>query len=163
GEPQRRGKWLLAPTDAGPVLILHFGMTGELVWSLDGARGAAQPHPHDRLLLGFERGRPAYPNMRKFGGARPAADANAERAEEREVVGELGPDALGLGRRAFHQRLVGRRGAIKALLMDQSFVAGVGNIISDEVLWQARLHPLARVEDLSGTERDRLFEGLQRV
>src|SRR5206468_2747735 len=81
-----------------------------------------------------------YRNMRKLGGAWLAHD----RDEARAVMGELGPDALTVSRREFLDRLRRRRGGVKALLMDQRFVAGVGNLVADEVLWQARLHPLRR-------------------
>ena len=75
-----------------------------------------------------------YRNLRKLGGVwLVGAD------EVGTVLGGLGPDALGLGRRAFLAQLATRRGQLKAALLDQSFVAGVGHLIADEALWQARL------------------------
>ena len=61
------------------------------------------------------------------------------------MIGEQGPDALGLTGRRLAERLDGRRGAPKSVLMDQRVVAGLGNMLSDEVLWRARLHPARQV------------------
>ena len=147
-EPGRHGKWLLGGTD-GPALLLHFGMTGELAWSGE----IPERHRHDRLILELEGGDELrYRNMRKLGGIWLAHD----REETDAVLGALGPDALGLGRRSFLERLSGRRGQVKAALLDQSFVAGIGNLLADEILWQARLHPKRRIETLSDTERGAL-------
>src|SRR5205807_1111975 len=126
-EPNRHGKWLACPTD-GPSLLLHFGMTGDLVWSRD----EPDRHRWDRLILVFDDGELRYRNMRKLGGAWLApspAKANA-------ILGGLGPDALALTQREFLERLRRRRGGTKSALMDQRFIAGVGNIIADETLWQ---------------------------
>jgi formamidopyrimidine-DNA glycosylase len=86
-----------------------------------------------------------------------------DEAETRAVLGSLGPDALLLGRTEFLELLERRRGGVKAALMDQGFIAGVGNIIADEVLWHARIHPRRRVESLDADERRRLFTQLRRV
>jgi formamidopyrimidine-DNA glycosylase len=154
-EPERHGKWLLAWTDAGPGLLLHFGMTGDLIWSGD----EPERHRHDRLILVLDRGELRYRNMRKLGGVWLAHD----REEAALVTGALGPDALTVSRREFLERLGRRRGGMKALLMDQRFVAGVGNLVADEVLWQARLHPRHTVEDLSDEERLRLHHTMHAV
>ena len=154
-EPERLGKWLIGWTD-GPALLLHFGMTGDLVWS------AEEParHRHDRVILELEGGDELrYRNMRKLGGAWLAHD----RAETAAVLGPLGPDALAIKRREFLDRLSRKRGGSKAALMDQTFVAGIGNLIADEVLWQARLHPRHPVESLSQDERIQLFRTMHAV
>jgi formamidopyrimidine-DNA glycosylase len=155
GAPFRHGKWLAAPTD-GPTLLLHFGMTGDLIWSGD------EPgrHRHDRLMLAFvEGGELRYRNMRKLGGVWLAHD-------ERElggILGDLGPDALTLDRKEFLDRLGRRRGAIKAALMDQRLFAGIGNILADEVLWQARLHPKRAIDSLDDDERRHLYTQMRKV
>jgi formamidopyrimidine-DNA glycosylase len=144
-EPTRHGKWLLGWTD-GPALLLHFGMTGELEHAPD-ERGR---HRHDRLTLVFEGGGELrYRNMRKLGGVWLGHDAD----EVDGVIGALGPDALSLSRKDFLELLTTRRGQVKAALMDQAFVAGVGNLLADEILWQARLHPKRSIESLSEDER----------
>jgi formamidopyrimidine-DNA glycosylase len=154
-EPTRHGKWLLCWTD-GPALLLHFGMTGFLVSSDD----EAERHRWDRLVLGFtDRTELRYRNMRKLGGVWLAHDAD----EATVVTGSLGPDALSIGRREFLERLARRRGGVKTTLMDQAFVAGVGNLIADETLWQARLHPRRSVETLDDAERRRLHSTMHAV
>ena len=154
-QADRQGKWMLARTE-GPTLLVHFGMTGDLIWSGD----EPQRHRHDRVILELVGGHELrYRNVRKLGGVWLAHDAD----EEREVLGDLGPDALAAGRREFVDRLSRRRGGAKALLMNQRFVAGVGNLIADEVLWQARIHPKRRVESLDAADRARLFRVLRKV
>jgi formamidopyrimidine-DNA glycosylase len=153
-EPRRHGKWLVAGTD-GPVLLLHFGMTGDLIWSGD----EPERHGHDRLILHLDEGELRYRDLRRFGGAWLALGP----ADVATVTGPLGPDALDVSREEFLRLLERRRGGLKAALMDQSLVAGVGNLIADEVLWQARLHPRARIEDLDVAARRRLFQIMHRV
>jgi formamidopyrimidine-DNA glycosylase len=154
-EPFRHGKWLACPTD-GPTLLLHFGMTGDLIWSGE----EPDRHRHDRLILTLAGGEELrYRNMRKLGGVWLAHDQ-----EELEgIIGGLGPDALAIGRKEFLQLLGRRRGAVKAALMDQRLVAGVGNIIADEVLWHARIHPKRTIESLEAEERKRLYSEMRRV
>jgi formamidopyrimidine-DNA glycosylase len=154
GEPERRGKWLIAWTDGASPLI-HFGMTGDLEW----AANADGRHAHDRVIFTLDRGEIRYRNMRKLGGlwlARDASDVDA-------LLGRLGPDALSIERRDFLNLLERRRGGIKAALMDQTFVAGVGNLLADEILWTAKIHPLRAVHDLSAEERSPLYRALQKV
>jgi formamidopyrimidine-DNA glycosylase len=154
-DPARHGKWLICWTD-GPALLLHFGMTGDLVWSGD----EPERHRHDRLVLVFvEGGELRYRNMRKLGGVWLAHD----RDEVERILGGLGPDALEVRRKEFLERLGRRRGGVKAALMDQGFVAGVGNIMADEILWQARLRPRRTVDSLSDEERERLYADMRRV
>ena len=78
-----------------------------------------------------------YADLRKLRGIWLAADDD----ETAEVMGKQGPDALGLDLPSFRKALQGRRGALKPALMDQSVVAGLGNLLTDEILWQARLPP----------------------
>jgi formamidopyrimidine-DNA glycosylase len=154
-DPVRHGKWLMCPTD-GPVLLLHFGMTGDLVWSGD------EPlrHRHDRLAVAFaEGGELRYRNMRKLGGVWLAHD----QGELDGLIGSLGPDALAVQSAEFAQRLDRRRGGVKAALMDQSFVAGIGNIMADEILWQAKIHPRATIDSLDDRERRSLYRVMRRV
>jgi formamidopyrimidine-DNA glycosylase len=154
-DPDRLGKWLICRTD-GATLLLHFGMTGDLIWS--GEEPAR--HRHDRLTLRLEDGGELrYRNMRKLGGAWLAHDEQ----ELDAILGALGPDALAIRRREFLELLDRRRGGVKAALMDQTFVAGVGNIIADEVLWHARIHPRQPIQTLGTEERSRLYTELRRV
>jgi formamidopyrimidine-DNA glycosylase len=150
--PRRHGKWLIAP--AGDVeVLLHFGMTGLLSWS----PGGDDRDRHDRLIFVCEGGELRYTNMRRFGGVWLARGDD----ERRQVTGPLGPDAAQLDRAAFDELLDRRRGAIKPALMDQRLLAGVGNLLSDEILWRARLHPSSPVGGLDGRRRARLYTALR--
>lgn len=136
GQPRRHGKWLSVPV-SGCCLLLHFGMDGGLTWVPEADLRSRRPGPYDRLLVRCDKGELRYGSVRKLGGVWLASGETQQRA----VTGPLGPDALGLDRAALADRLAGRRSAIKPALMDQSVVAGLGNLTVDEILWRARLHP----------------------
>jgi formamidopyrimidine-DNA glycosylase len=152
--PRRIGKWLLAPAD-GYVLLLHFGMTGLLSW----ASARDRTHRHDRLILRLEGGELRYRNMRMLGGVWLARDE----AEARRLTGPLGPDAARIDRTQLEELLDGSRAGIKALLMNQRRIAGIGNELSDEILWRARVHPLRRASSLDRRERGRIHRALRDV
>ncbi|HWC38252.1 MAG TPA: DNA-formamidopyrimidine glycosylase family protein [Acidimicrobiales bacterium] len=155
-EPERRGKYLLAHTD-GPTLLLHFGMTGELSWS----NSRDDRHRHDRVVLVLDgEGELRYRDQRKLQGiwlATGGAD------EARATVGDQGPDAGGLGRHELEERVGASRAQLKPTLMDQRVVAGLGNLLTDEILWQARLHPQQQAAGLSPEQWRRLHRSLTRV
>jgi len=146
--PDRHGKWMIAATD-GPILLLHFGMTGGLHWSAQTGDGW---HRHDRLIFVTPNGEMRYRNMRMLGGAWLARDGR----ELEGIVGSLGPDAADLDADELEALLDGRRGGVKATLMNQRVVAGIGNELSDEILWQARIHPGRAVRELSSRRRAEL-------
>jgi formamidopyrimidine-DNA glycosylase len=152
GDPRRHGKWLLAPVGEACVLM-HFGMTGLLAWE----RRGSERHPHDRIVFDCEGGELRYRNMRKLGGVWIARD----RAQTASVLGPLGPDAAALDRERFEALITRRRGGVKAALMDQRLIAGLGNLMSDEVLWRARVHPLARCSALGARRRDSLYQAIR--
>jgi formamidopyrimidine-DNA glycosylase len=157
-DPSRWGKWLLAVTEeGGPTVLLHFGMTGGLVWrAKDGGDGR---HRHDRVVFVLDGGELTFRDQRKLQGlwlARHPADVD-------RIIGGQGPDALGLPGEELARRLAGRRGALKAALMDQKIVAGLGNLLSDEILWRAGLHPFHPAGGLSGSELGRLHRAMTRV
>lgn len=153
-DPERLGKWLVAWT-TGPAVLLHFGMTGDLVWGAD----KRTRHRHDRVIFVLDRGELRYRNMRKLGGLWLALD----RQGVESTLRHLGPDALDLPRARFLEVLSRRRGRVKAALMDQSLLAGVGNLVADEALWRAKIHPARRIEELAPAERTRLFDALRKT
>jgi formamidopyrimidine-DNA glycosylase len=159
-EPERHGKWLLARTDGGPTVMLHFGMTGQLVCcDPDDA-----PHPHDRVLFTVGRdsadrdGQLRYRDQRKLQGLWLADDTGVARVLDRQ-----GPDAMAVDRDAFDTVLSGRRGRVKAVLTDQSVLAGLGNLLADEILWRAGLHPAIPAADLTDAQRGRLYKDMRRT
>jgi formamidopyrimidine-DNA glycosylase len=138
----RRGKAMWVQTsDDGPVLGLHLGMAGHIVVDEE-----PSPRGWDRFVLHFEDGGSlALRDKRRLGRARLEPDVDA-----------LGPDAAEIPRAAFRAR-VGRGSApLKARLMDQGVVAGIGNLLADEILWRARLDPRRPAGELSVEELDRL-------
>jgi formamidopyrimidine-DNA glycosylase len=157
-EPERRGKWLLAPTD-GPALLLHFGMTGSLLWSGHAGADQAGSDRSDRVVFEMGSGRLVYRDLRKLRGLWLAAGEDAIA----EVIGPQGPDALDLTGSALTDRLDGRRGNLKTVLMDQRVIAGLGNMLSDEVLWRSRNHPMRAFADLARPERGNLDRSLQQT
>lgn len=153
GEPERRGKWLLVPL-SGPLLLLHFGMTGSMVWDT----GETPPHRHDRVTFVLTNGELRYRDMRKLRGIWLAADQDAAD----RLLADLGPDALTVGRREFDGVTRARR-QIKATLMDQSALAGLGNLLVDEICWRARIHPRRQGDRLTEAERGELYRAMRRV
>jgi formamidopyrimidine-DNA glycosylase len=153
--PRRHGKWLIAPTDGGPAVLLHFGMTGSLSWHESGE----PEHRHDRVVFEIGDGELRYRDMRKLQGVRLA---DGDRAVD-EALGELGPDALEVSRAQFDELLTRRRGRLKSVLTDQSVIAGLGNLLADETCWQARINPVRPAGELDADERKRLHQTIRRV
>ena len=152
----RRGKWLVLAFDEAAVL-LHFGMTGSLGW-----KGAGEEDlrlRYDRVVFTTSTGALVYRDQRKLRGLWLAVGDD----ELAAIVGPQGPDALGISRADLDAALAGHRGALKPLLMDQSVVAGLGNLTADEVLWRARLHPRRRANRLADAERRSLQRALATV
>jgi len=138
---RRRGKFMWLETDDGPTLGLHLGMTGEIVIEGPGEK------PHwDRFSIEFEDGtRVALRDRRRLGRAMLNPDFS-----------HVGPDAAEVGREEFRRRMGVGRAPIKARLLDQAHISGIGNLLADEVLWQARIAPGRSVADLSPDDLDRL-------
>lgn len=142
----RRGKFLWAQTADGPVLGLHLGMTGQLV--VDGPHDAS---PFDRFALEFADGsRLALRDRRRLG-----------RAVLNPDFSHVGPDAATVDRAEFRRRIGAGRTAVKARLLNQHAISGVGNLLADQVLWQAGIAPARSTADLTEAELDRLRRELR--
>lgn len=153
----RHGKSLFIELDNGSLLVLHFGMTGEI---LTLGKGAGTPR-YTALHLAFDDGSGiVVTSRRRLGHIALANDTSAFIRSH-----DLGPDALDptLDVKAFQAALGSSRSAIKSALMDQTKLAGIGNIYSDEILFQAGLAPTVRVGDLSHEQVTRLFQTMRRV
>jgi len=154
----RRGKYLLIQFEEDQWLVIHRKMSGNVF-----LRPAnALPEAHTHLEIEFDDGTLLrFVDPRKFGrvylfhSAEELADFLAER---------LGPDSLlDLDEAVLAAKLRGRKGRIKSLLLDQAFVAGIGNLYADEALWEARLHPLRSADSLSRPEMRRLAMAIKQV
>src|SRR3954470_17791966 len=152
--PRRHGKWLILPTD-GPTLLIHSGMTGQPYYASDGA----DERGYERLVISLDCGELRYADLRKLRGIWLAAGDD----DTAKVMGPQGPDALGLGLPAFRSALPGRRGTLKPTLMDQSVIAGLGNLLVDEICWRARLHPLRPIGSLDAGDVRTLHSATKRV
>ncbi|MEU6733577.1 DNA-formamidopyrimidine glycosylase family protein [Streptomyces physcomitrii] len=151
--PRRHGKWLLGGTD-GPTLAFHFGMTGELRCTRD-----EEPGAYDRVLIAVGGGRCLhYRDQRKLKGLWLLDEAGVRR-----LLAGLGPDAAAVDRADFDRLLLARRGGLKSALTEQSVLAGLGNLLADEILWRAGLHPSRPAAGLGEAERRRLYRALRGV
>ena len=153
----RRGKYLLIALDSGATLIINLRMTGQL--TVTTAAGPTPDGAHVRAWFDLEGGgRLVFTDARKFGRI-----WLVDRIER--VVGALGPEPLDwtFTPEILAERIGGRRSAIKALLLDQAVIAGVGNIYADEALFLAGIHPLRPGASLSEDEIGRLHGAIRRV
>lgn len=154
----RRGKLLVISCEGDRRLLFHLKMTGQFLW----ADPASPRDRHTHLLIRFKDlpRELRFRDVRKFGFLRyhqgPDPSACAE-------ISALGPEPLEIGRIPFLRRLEGRRGRLKSLLLDQRFLAGIGNIYADEILYSSRLHPLTRAMDLKPAEAGRLWSAMRSV
>ncbi len=155
----RRGKYLLIALEGGETLIVHRRMSGNLTLAPPDAAGA---YPYVRAAFELDDGRRLlYSDPRKFGRITVATDADLPR-----VFAALGPEPLddeAFTAAALAARLAGTKRSIKAALLDQGIVAGLGNIYADEALFRARIHPLRPADSLNGAELAALREAIQAV
>ena len=163
----RRGKSMWCETDVrgepGPRLGVHLGMGGRIVVTDDGGMriGGDRERPDrsprkpewDRFTVTFvDGGQLRLFDKRRLGRVRLEPDLDA-----------LGPDAEMISREDFRTRVGRGRSAVKARLLDQSVLAGVGNLLADETLWQAAVPPAAPADGLGGAGLDRLYDALERA
>lgn len=154
-DTHRHGKHLFVQAGDHGWLVLHFGMTGDL----DHGRG--EPPDYTRLLLDFEDGTHlSYTSRRMLGHVSWTGNVDSY-----VDAHELGPDALSgtWSRERFARLLASHRSGIKPLLMNQSLIAGLGNVWTDEVLFHAGLHPKARSDRLGHDEVSSLYKAMRSV
>ena len=142
----RRGKFLWLETADGPTLGLHLGMAGRIL-----VNGQDETSRWDRFAVEFDDGtRFALRDKRRLG-----------RAVLNPDFSHVGPDAANVGREEF-QRLIGAgHTPVKARLLNKRAISGVGNLLADQALWQARIAPLRDVSELSGEDLARLRRELR--
>jgi formamidopyrimidine-DNA glycosylase len=145
----RRGKtmWLETSED-GPVLALHLGMAGRIAIDEEPSERG-----WDRFVLRFDDGGTlALRDRRRLGRARLEPDLEA-----------LGPDAADVGRTEFARLMARSSAPIKARMMDQAVMAGIGNLMADEILWRSRIDPRRAATDLGEDELARLWRDMRTV
>lgn len=144
---KRRGKFIVIELDQG-TLAIHLGMTGNLL-----ASGKAGPHTHGVFTL--DDGILLYNDPRQFGRIEWSAGAPKR-------VAKLGPEPLEISLEEFQKRIK-RRTRVKPLLMNQAFLAGLGNIYTDESLFRSGIHPLATAANLSAPRVARLHQAIREL
>ena len=154
-EVARRGKYLILSLTSNEVLIIHLKMSGSLLLK----PASAEPDKFVRAILYLDEETGLhFRDPRKLGAMWLAKDKN-------EIVGKLGPEPLedSFTPQVLAQRLNNRTAPIKALLCDQTFIAGIGNMYADEALFTAKIHPLRLGGSLSRDEVKRLHSGIKEV
>jgi formamidopyrimidine-DNA glycosylase len=161
----RRAKQLVIDLSGDAALTIHLKMTGQLFVVPMGAPA----DPYVRLVLALADGRELrFRDIRKFGkvglyGRDPVTGELVSEVGGVAVFADVGPEPLAddFTLREFRLRLRRRSGRLKPLLLDQTFLAGVGNIYADEALWRARLHPLRTAPTLRPHDERHLYEAIR--
>lgn len=170
---QRRGKAIIIKLNNGWVLVTHLRMTGQMVYRGEENWGAG--HPNDdflndlpnkstRVEIDFEDQTKLFFNdQRKFGYMKLLPEPEIE---ELPFFVKLGPEPLedNFTVEIFKERLLKKKNSlVKPTILDQSVIAGVGNIYADEVLWRAKIHPETRIKDFSNIDFKNLHESIRFV
>jgi formamidopyrimidine-DNA glycosylase len=151
---KRHGKYLFIELKFH-FLVLHFGMTGDLLYF----NNIEQEPLHSRILIEFENGNYlSYINQRMFGKVDLISSIDDFIKEKK-----LGPDALFMNYDDFKKTLRRKSAITKTALMDQSIIAGIGNIYSDEILFQANIHPKTKINQIDEPKLKDLFNMIKKV
>ena len=154
---RRRGKYLIFAFESGRHLVVHLRMTGSFQHP-----AADGPDPHRRAVVTLDdRSAVAYRDVRRFGTWLLLEPGELETYLAARIGGE--PFDAAFTAAAFARALAGRRTPIKAALLDQRAVAGVGNIYADEALWRARIHPLRPAGELARAEVAELRKAVRKA
>jgi formamidopyrimidine-DNA glycosylase len=152
---ERRGKFLVFSLDKPETMLVHLKMSGHL--AVVEAAESADKHVH--TVFALDNGQELrFRDTRKFGRVYLLRDVEP-------ILGQLGPEPLGddFTPELFHSMLQGRKRVLKPLLLDQSFLAGVGNIYADEALYYAGLRPTRISNSLARAESEALYAGIQKA
>jgi formamidopyrimidine-DNA glycosylase len=154
----RRGKYLIIRFEGGLSLVFHLKMTGGFVF----VPRPSRPGQHTRLVLTFRDAGQSlhFQDIRKFGCLYVARGTEPGTLP---ALAGLGPEPLQISLAVFRRLVRGRRGRLKSLLLNQSFLAGIGNIYADEILFRSRLHPQRLASTLGEEDVDRLFRSIRFV
>lgn len=165
----RRAKLLILKLDNGYSLVFHLKMTGQLIYRKKGKlAGGGHPIAHNlknllnqysHVIFNFSDGSSLFFNdLRQFGWVKLA-----DNPELKKIENEFGPEPLEINFNQFRDLFRGKKSVLKPLLMDQKFIAGIGNIYAAESLFCAGALPTRRSDSLNGDELKRLYDCLRRV
>ncbi len=144
----RRGKRIFVQLNRG-LLYIHLGMTGKLLWNGERSKYA-------RAIFELDNGTLIFDDIRQFGRVEYYSEMPA-------ALQKTGPDALTVQLEEFLSRLKGHKNSIKPLLLNQTFIAGVGNIYADEALFAAAIHPRTRANKISKARATDLHQQIQSI
>ena len=165
---RRRGKALLIDLDNGWTLMVHLRMTGQLIWRPDDGETFAGGHPSNnfiadlpngqtRVIFVFDKGKLFFNDQRKFGFVKIL---RTEAVEEDSFIAALAPEPWEMDAHELYEKCQRHAKApIKAVLLDQKIIAGLGNIYADESLFYAGVHPAEKAGNLSEKQVSRLLLG----
>ncbi len=155
---KRRGKMLLVKGEGARTFVFHLKMTGQFLFA-----GATEPRDkHTRLVMRFDDGANElrFRDVRKFGFLLCLeGDPMAACGE----LARLGPEPLEVGLEEFATIVKNRKGRIKSLLLDQTVIAGIGNIYADEMLFNARVHPETPASSIGKKAAERLYDSMKKT
>ncbi|WP_417462369.1 bifunctional DNA-formamidopyrimidine glycosylase/DNA-(apurinic or apyrimidinic site) lyase [Kordiimonas sp.] len=158
----RRSKYILIECTDGLIVILHLGMSGRVTITPAGA-DVPEPGKHDHIILATERGDHIFYNdTRRFG---MVTFTTSEDMATHPLIKNIGPEPLGnaFNTDVLNDGLTGRKSSIKAALLDQKLVAGLGNIYVCEALWRAGIHPARTAHSVTGEGASRLVPVIRDV
>lgn len=152
---ERYGKWLLVKTKKGRALAMHFGMTGKLQYLEDGDNLPSST----RFIIEFKgKKKLAFADRRKLGGIELVKNK-----EDLITKHNLGPDATIISWQEFKEALHKKSRKIKTVLIDQSILAGIGNVYADEILFQSKVHPETSAAKLEEKQLKEVFKNINPV
>ena len=156
---RRQAKRIIFDLGGERRIQFHLGMTGQL--TVCKRSRALPPHTHLRIGIVGTRDELRFRDVRRFGGVW-LLNGDPAASRKSRGLGPLGPNALEINLRAFRQ-LLQRDRQVKALLLDQTAIGGLGNIYVDESLYKARIHPLTRAAELDGEQVKKLHGAMRRT
>ena len=172
---ERRGKLIIIPLSSGYSLLVHLKMTGQLVYRPSQGKGFGGGHPNDslvdklpdrstRVIIELSKGTLFFNDQRKFGWIK--LEKSDGLYQNNAFLRKLGPEPLEdtYSLDQFNKALKRHpKTSIKAAILNQEVLAGVGNIYADESLFAARIHPLSKVEKISAVKLHRLYDAIREV
>lgn len=170
---KRRAKFIIVDLEGAKSIFIHQKISGHLLygtWKLKSGiwktikPGPLRDDPHNkylRIIFFLNNGyQVALSDLRRFGKVMLVSDKDVENLKE---IKKLGPEPLEMKFNEFKNLFAKKRGRLKPVLMDPYFIAGIGNIYSDEILWEAGFHPLARVEKLKENDLKKIFDSIGKI
>jgi formamidopyrimidine-DNA glycosylase len=153
---RRRGKYILIDLSNRNTILVHLGMTGNFLL----VKSSNPLNKHDHLVIRFNKNwkELRYNDQRKFGKIKSFPTSKEEKVSE---LNKLGPESLNISSSDFIDLFQKRKGRIKSALLNQQIIAGLGNIYADESLFEARIHPSQKIDQLTFPQLRKLHQAIR--